>query len=105
MKGGSQLFRKYARILFVCMGGLTSTIGLIHMLVVANVQLAAAAHLLDAQASTAKCRIETFLDNTVSSLKWIDDIDEPGVPVDYDAIRDETYRLFRRAPSIIGVGF
>jgi signal transduction histidine kinase/CheY-like chemotaxis protein len=105
MKGASLLFKKYVRILFVCMGGLTCVVGLIHMGVVAAAQLTSVSHLLDAQAAMASERIEGFLGNTVSALNWIDDIDEPGIPVDYEAIRDAAYRLLRRVPSVASLSF
>jgi signal transduction histidine kinase/CheY-like chemotaxis protein len=105
MKGGSLLFRKYVRILFICMGGLTCFVGFIHMAVVAKTQLEAVSRLLDAEAAAASVRIEGFLNNTVLALNWIDDIDEPGVPVDYDAIQDAADRLLRRAPSVASLGF
>ncbi len=105
MKGASLLFRKYVRVLFICMGGLTCVVGLIHMVVVANAQLNAVSLLLDAQATTASGRIEAFFDSTVSALNWIDDIDEPGIPVDYEALHDAADRLLRRAPSVAALAF
>ena len=61
--------------------------------------------MLDAEAAAASVRIEGFLNNTILALNWIDDIDEPGVPVDYDAIQDAADRLLRRTPSVASLGF
>jgi signal transduction histidine kinase/CheY-like chemotaxis protein len=105
MKRESPLFRKYLRMLVICMGGLACVVGIIHMLLVAEAQRKAVAELLNAETRTASGQIQNFLDNTVGSLKWIDDIDEPGTDPDYDAIRDAGYRFLRRAPSVIGLSF
>jgi len=93
------------RTLAICMGGLSFAVGLIHMTVLAEAQKAGVASLLKAQTQAASEQIQGFLGNTVASLKWIDDLDEPGPPVDYGAIRDAGYRLLRRTPSIIGLAF
>jgi signal transduction histidine kinase/CheY-like chemotaxis protein len=105
MKTRAPLFRKYVRTLIVCMGGLTCAVGLIHLVVVARAQMTGVASLLNAQAETAGGQIRSFMDSTVASLRWIDDIDEPGAPAEYDAIRDGGYRLLRRVPSVIAITF
>jgi signal transduction histidine kinase/CheY-like chemotaxis protein len=105
MRQNSLLFRKYVRTLVICMGGLSFAVGLIHMIVLAEAQKAGVASLLKAQTQAASEQIQGFLGSTVASLRWIDDLDEPGTPVDYDAIHNAGYRLLRRAPSIIGLAF
>ncbi|GEM_PF-235113 len=105
MKRESPIFRKYLRMLVISMGGLAFVVGMVHMLLVAETQRKAVAELLNAETRTASGQIQNFMDNTVGSLKWIDDLDEPGTPPDYDAIRDAGYRLLRRAPSVVGLSF
>ncbi|HTY48738.1 MAG TPA: ATP-binding protein [Steroidobacteraceae bacterium] len=105
MRAASPLFRRYVRILMVWMGGLTCAVGLIHMSVVASAQRRGVAELLGAEASTASERIQSYLNSTVDSLRWIDDFDQPGTPVDDAAIRDAGYQLLRRQPSVIGLTF
>jgi signal transduction histidine kinase/CheY-like chemotaxis protein len=101
----SPLFRRYIRILVICMGGLTCTAGIVHMIVLAEAQWESVTTLLDAQTRAASAQIQGFLDKTVASLQWIDDIDQPGTALDLGAVSDEAHRLLRRAPSVIGLSF
>jgi signal transduction histidine kinase/CheY-like chemotaxis protein len=105
MRTSSPLFRRYARILVICMGGLTCAAGIIHMAVVADAQWESVATLLDAQTRAASGQIQGFLDRTIASLQWIDDLDQPGAALDLDAIVDEAHRLLRRTPSVISLAF
>jgi signal transduction histidine kinase/CheY-like chemotaxis protein len=105
MKTSSPLFRRYVRILVICMAGVTCTAGVIHMAVVVKAQWASVASLLDVQTRAASSQIQAFLDKTVASLQWIDDIDQPGATLDMGAMRDEAHRLLRRAPSVINMSF
>jgi signal transduction histidine kinase/CheY-like chemotaxis protein len=105
MKTTSPLFRRYVRILAIYMGGLTCIAGVIHMAVVAKAQWASVGTLLDAQARAAGGQIQGFLDKTIASLQWIDDLDQPGTLLDLEAVRDEAHRLLRRAPAVISLSF
>lgn len=105
MKRTSLLFRKYVRILVICMGGLAFVVGLVHMIIIANAQRHGVATLLNAEGRVASGHIQAFLDRTLASLQWIDDVDQPGIPLDPDAVQDAGYRILRREPSIIGFAF
>jgi signal transduction histidine kinase/CheY-like chemotaxis protein len=105
MMAGSPLFRRYVRILVICMGGLTCTAGLIHMGVVASAQSEGVATLLDAQARAASSQIQAFLEKTIASLQWIDNLDQPGTALDLDAIRDEMHRLLPLSQAVISLSF
>jgi signal transduction histidine kinase/CheY-like chemotaxis protein len=105
MKKTSLLFRKYVRILVICMGGLAFLVGLVHMIIIANAQRHGVATLLNAEGRVASGHIQAFLDRTLASLQWIDDVDEPGIPLDPDVVQDAGYRILRREPSIIGFAF
>lgn len=105
MRNSSPLFRRYVRILAICMAGVTCTAGVIHMAVVAKTQWASVAGLLDVQARAASSQVQAFLDKTVASLQWIDDVDQPGTTLDLEAMRDEAHRLLRRAPSVADMSF
>ncbi len=101
----SLLFKKYVRILVICMGGLAFLVGLVHMVIIANAQRHGVATLLNAEGRVASGHIQAFLDRTLASLQWIDDVDQPGVPLDPDAVQDAGYRILRREPSIVGFAF
>jgi len=101
----SLLFRKYVRILVICMAGLSFLVGLVHMVIIANAQRHGVATLLNAEGRVASGHIQAFLDKTLASLQWIDDVDQPGTALDPDAVQDAGYRILRREPSIIGFAF
>ena len=101
----SLLFRKYVRILVVCMAGLTGSVGLVHLLLVADAQKKSVVRVLDAETRTASEHIQGFFDNSVASLKWIDDLDEPGTTPDYGALHDAGYRLLRRTSSVLNLSY
>ena len=105
MKTKSLLFRKYVRILMIWMGGLSLLVGLVHMLIVAEAQRRSVAQLLDAEGRIASGQIESFLTNTVASLRLVDDIDQPGSEPDFEAIKDAGYRILRRERSLIGLAY
>jgi signal transduction histidine kinase/CheY-like chemotaxis protein len=99
------LFRKYVRVLVLCMGGLSFLVGLVHMFIIEKAQHKGVAILLNAEGRAASAHIRAFLDRTVASLHWVDDLDQPGTPLDTDAILDSGYRILRREPAIIGFVF
>ena len=101
----TRLFRKYVRILVICMGGLSFAVGFVHMLIIASAQRAGVAAVLNAEGRAASTHVRAFLDKTVASLHWVDDVDQPGMTVDLDAIRDAGYRVLPREPSIIGFAY
>ena len=105
MRRTSLLFRKYVRILVICMASLAFLVGLVHMIIIANAQRHGVATLLNAEGRVASSHIRAFLDRTVTSLQWVDDIDQPGIPLDLDAVADSGYRILRREPSIIDFAF
>lgn len=105
MRRTSLLFRKYVRILVIVMASLSLLAGLVHMIIIANAQRHGVASLLNAEGRVAGGRIQAFLDKTLASLQWIDDVDQPGTALDPDAVQDAGYRILRREPSIIGFAF
>jgi signal transduction histidine kinase/CheY-like chemotaxis protein len=105
MRKTSLLFRKYVRILMICMGGLALLVGLVHMIIIANAQRHGVATLLDAEGRVASRHIQGFLDRTLASLQWIDDVDQPGVPLDRELVQEAGYEILRREPSIIDFAF
>jgi signal transduction histidine kinase/CheY-like chemotaxis protein len=101
----SRIFQKYVRVLVICMGGLSFLVGMVHMVIITNAQKHAVASLFDAEGRIASGRIRAFLDSTLASLQWIDDVDQPGTALDPDAMQDAAYRILRRDPAIIGFAF
>ncbi len=101
----SLLFRKYVRVLVICMGGLSILVGLVHMIIITNAQLHGVATLLNAEGRVASGYIQAFLDKTVTALQLIDDVDQPGTALDPRAMQDAGYRILRREPSIISFAF
>jgi signal transduction histidine kinase/CheY-like chemotaxis protein len=87
------------------MGGLAFLVGLVHMIIISNAQRHGVATLLNAEGRVASGHIQAFLDRTVAALQWIDDVDQPGAPLDLDAVQDAGYRILRREPSIIDFAF
>lgn len=101
MKLRQPLFRKYLRVLT---GLISLTLVLATILQTAlsvAEQRQRAGELLVAEARSAALQIDAYLAPIVGSMGWVLDFDQPGMPPDLTAIREESMRLLHKSAAIM----